>query len=225
LVVANGLGLEGPALRVIEPNLPSGTPLLLLAEEALASGFSPAKPLGAAAVDNPHLWLDIDAAKAYAKLIADALAGVDPAGASAYDFNYRRFLLELDNLLQYVRDKVEKVPPQQRKLVTTHEAFPYLAAYLGLEQVAVLTPAPGQEPSPADLNRLKETLRREAIAAVFTEPQLAAGSSLLKEAAKETGARVCTLYSDSLDSKVRGYVELMRHNADEIARCLGEANG
>ena len=43
---------------------------------------------------------------------------------------------------------------------------------------------------------------------------------MLELAAEEEDVEVCTLYSDKLDSEVDSYVKLMRHNADELVRCL-----
>jgi hypothetical protein len=47
-------------------------------------------------------------------------------------------------------------------------------------------------------------------------------SSVLQQVADDAGVAVCTIYSDSLDAQVTSYVELMRFNAAELARCLGE---
>jgi len=47
----------------------------------------------------------------------------------------------------------------------------------------------------------------------------------LEQVADETGVQVCILYSDALDDRVTTYVEMMRFNAGELARCLGGAAG
>ena len=218
VVIVNGLGLETPALRVIRSNLRSSTPLVKLAEEAAAAGANILE-------GNPHLWLDIANGKEYARIIRDALAEVDPEGAPEYEANYQHFLGELDQLDLYMRAQIASVPQEQSKLVTAHAAFPYLAQYLGLQEVAVVAPSPGQEPSPQDIAELERAIRVEGVPAVFIEPQLGAESRILKRAAADAGVKVCTLYADTLDDKVQGYVEMMRFNADEIVRCLGGAGG
>jgi ABC-type Zn uptake system ZnuABC Zn-binding protein ZnuA len=60
---------------------------------------------------------------------------------------------------------------------------------------------------------------------VFTEPQISSESAALEQVARDTGAMICMLYSDSLDAEVSTYIEMMRFNADELARCLGETAG
>ena len=58
------------------------------------------------------------------------------------------------------------------------------------------------------------------MAAVFEEPQLGSEATVLERAAEDAGIEVCTLYSDSLDDRVSTYIDMMRFNAHELARCL-----
>ena len=105
--------------------------------------------------------------------------------------------------------------------MTTHDAFGYLADYIGFEVAAVVSVSPGQEPSAADIADLVQTMGEIGIAAVFEEPQLGAESNVLKQAADDANVEVCTLYSSALDDQVQTYIDMMRFNADELARCLG----
>ena len=220
VVFANGLDLEPGALKVIEPNLPSGTPVVKLAEEAIDAGF-PAQE-GEDEPTNPHLWLSVDAAREYARTIRNALAEVDPEGAATYNNNYEAFLNRLDDLAEYVEGKLASLPAERRKLMTTHDAFAYMADYMGLEVVGVVAESPGQEPSASDVANLVRTIEELGVPAVFEEPQLGAEASVLERAAEDAGIEVCTLYSDALDDDVPTYIDLIRHNAEEVARCLAE---
>ena len=220
VVFANGLDLEPGALKVIEPNLPSGTPVVKLAEEAIDAGF-PAQE-GGDEPTNPHLWLSVDAAREYARTIRSALTEVDPEGAATYKDNYEAFLNQLDDLAEYVEGKLASLPAERRKLMTTHDAFAYMADYMGLEVVGVVAESPGQEPSASDVANLVRTIEELRVPAVFEEPQLGAEASVLERAAEDAGIEVCTLYSDALDDDVPTYIDLIRHNAEEVARCLAE---
>ena len=220
VVFANGLDLEPGALKVIEPNLPSDTPVVKLAEEAIDAGF-PAQE-GGDEPTNPHLWLSVDAAREYARTIRSALTEVDPEGAATYNDNYEAFLNQLDDLAEYVEGKLASLPAERRKLMTTHDAFAYMADYMGLEVVGVVAESPGQEPSASDVANLVRTIEELRVPAVFEEPQLGAEASVLERAAEDAGIEVCTLYSDALDDDVPTYIDLIRHNAEEVARCLAE---
>ncbi len=218
LVIVNGLGLEMPMLHLTKPNMRGGATLLQLAERTIADGAS-------AIGENPHLWLDVTNAKEYTRIIRDTLVTADPDRTAEYEANYQRFLEELEGLDQYVQGQISSVPPARRYLVTTHDAFPYLARYLGFEVLAVVAASSNQEPSPRDIVNLLQAIGDKSVPAVFTEPQLGAQGQLLEQAAAVVGVTVCTLYADSLDDDVESYMEMMRFNADEIAHCLGQFNG
>jgi ABC-type Zn uptake system ZnuABC Zn-binding protein ZnuA len=229
LVIANGLGLEEAALKVIAPNLGRGARLIELAEEVADAGFPLVEDDGADdddeddhAAGNPHLWLSVKAAGLYVDLIRDALSEADPERGAAYAANaatYRRALAEAGS---YLESRAASVPPARRTLVSTHDAFAYLAREIGYRVAAVVAPSSGQEPSAADIADLVTSIRSSGVPAVFREPQLGAEGRLLERAARDAGVRVCILYSDALDGRVKSYLDLVRHNADELARCLGQ---
>jgi manganese/iron transport system substrate-binding protein len=207
LVIVNGLGLEAALEDVVEENTSSSAILVELAE-------------GLPVIDkNPHLWLDVLNAIAYVEHIRDALAEIDPAGADTYRANADGYLAELRTLDEEVAAAIDSIPPERRKLVTFHDAFPYLAHRYGLEVVAVVVASPGKEPSAKDVANLVDAIAAEDVPAVFKEPQL--NARILELAADDAGVEICTLYSGALDKKVNTYVKLMRFNAKELARCLG----
>ena len=201
----NGLGLEGNVQDVIEEN--AGGPVVELTQ-------------GLDTIDgNPHLWLDVSKARRYVERIRDALSELNPAGRAGYEANARAYLQELAALDGEVEMAVNSIPPDNRKLVTLHDAFPYLAGRYGLEVVAVVAPSPGQEPSARRLAELTETLRSESVPTVFKEPQF--NANVLELAAEDAGVRVLNLLSDAFVDDVNSYVELMRFNARQLQEGLG----
>ncbi len=169
---------------------------------------------------DPHLWQNVRNAIAYVGLIRDTLIGIDPAGAADYRSNTAGYVAELETLDAEVRSTIEDVPERDRHLVTTHDAFAYLAEAYGLEVSGFVTPNPSAEPSLADRRKLTETIRNLRIQAVFLEPNLVSRSSTLNEVATENGVAVCPIYGDTFDDEVRDYVSMMRFNARSIRRCL-----
>jgi ABC-type Zn uptake system ZnuABC Zn-binding protein ZnuA len=221
LAFANGLGLEARIVRVLEGNLPGDAPLIELGEEAREAG---AEVIGGDGGD-PHLWLDIDIYAEYARAVLDALSAADPQGAVDYRSNHDRYVAELEKMGEDVLSRLSEVPSERRKLVTTHDAFSYLARYIGFDVDAVVAPNPGQEPSARDVADLVEAIGYTGVSAVFEEPQLGAESEVLRRVAADVGVEVCTLYSGSLDDRIQTYVEMMRFNAEELVRCLGGSDG
>jgi anchored repeat ABC transporter substrate-binding protein len=172
-------------------------------------------------VIDPHLWEDVKNAKAYVQVIADTLITADPEGRSTYEENRNAYLLELSELDAYVASQVSKIPEARRNLITTHDAFSYLAEAYGLKVAGFVVPNPAQEPSAIQVTRLTESIRNLKVPAVFVEPNLAARASVLRQVAKDQHVEVCSLYGDAFDENARSYVAMMRHNADELLRCLG----
>ncbi|MDA0136277.1 anchored repeat ABC transporter, substrate-binding protein [Solirubrobacter sp. CPCC 204708] len=169
---------------------------------------------------DPHLWQNVRNAMAYTELIRDTLIAQDPDGAKAYRAHADAYLARLDALDRHVRRAIAQIPPPRRQLVTTHDAFGYLAAAYGIEVAGFVTPNPAAEPSLSDRRKLTETIRTLQVPSVFLEPGLAARSTTLRELAAETGARICPIYSDALDDTVTTYEAMMRFNADSLRRCL-----
>jgi anchored repeat ABC transporter substrate-binding protein len=169
---------------------------------------------------DPHLWQDVGNAQSYVELIRDTLIGVDPAGAADYRRNADAYLAELTALDGYVATTIASIPPANRYLVTTHDAFGYLAHAYGIPVAGFVTPNPATEPSLADRVKLTETIRNLRVRAVFLEPNLRARSSTLVEVAKEQGVRVCPIYGDAFDDDVDTYVRMMRFNAASLKECL-----
>lgn len=172
---------------------------------------------------DPHLWQDVGNAMAYAQLVRDTLTSADPDGARHYRDTTAAYLDELAAADAYVQAQVDAIPPDRRYLVTTHDAFGYLAHAYGLTVAGFVSPNPAVEPSLADRRRLTQTLRSLQVPAVFLEPNLVARSSTLTQVADEVGVQVCPLYGDTFDEHVSTYVQMVRANADSLRRCLSPA--
>jgi anchored repeat ABC transporter substrate-binding protein len=172
---------------------------------------------------DPHLWQDVGNAKAYALLIRDTLAETDPEHADEYRRRAAAYAHRLDALDREVRDTIAGIPRARRELVTTHDAFAYLADAYGLSVAGFVVPNPAQEPSARQVRELHATIDDLDVPAVFLEPNLQQRASVLRQVAADRGVQVCRLYGDAFDDRVRDYVAMMRHNARELRRCLGGA--
>ncbi|MGB2694293.1 MAG: metal ABC transporter substrate-binding protein [Dehalococcoidia bacterium] len=213
VVFVNGLHLEGNVVDAIETNaegpvveLSRGLPVLEGDDQEDAKG-------------NPHMWLDVTRAETYVEHIRDALIGIDPEGRATYEANAAAYLQELTALDLSFEAAVQAIPEENRKLVTFHDAYPYLAQRYGLAIVAVVVPSPGQEPSAQDVADLTDKLKTEHVPAVFREPQF--NSEILEQAAREAGVEVRELLSDAYAEDVDSYVGLMEFNMRQLQEGLG----
>lgn len=171
---------------------------------------------------DPHLWQNVRNAMAYVETMRDTLVQVDPEGAWEYRENATRYLRQLDALDAQVRAEIATIPPSRRVLVTTHDAFGYLAAAYDMTVAGFVTPNPAAEPSLAERKKLTQTIKNLDVPAVFLEPNLAARSSTLVEVAKEQGIEVCPIYGDAFDDRASTYIDMMRANAASLVSCLSD---
>ena len=170
---------------------------------------------------DPHLWHDVHNAQAYVRVIRDSLISVDPDGEATYRANAAAYLTRLDELDATVASTIASIPEERCKLVTTNDAYAYLANAYGLTVAGFVAPNPSVEPSIADRIKLQATLSDSSIPAVFLEPNLARTRSTLRTAATDAGVDICPLYGDTLDDQAPTYIDMMEHNARSLARCLG----
>lgn len=214
LVVINGLGLEGWLPRLLQS---SGSKAQVV---VATKGITPLK-LGSEA--DPHAWQSVANAKVYVANIRDGLVAADPGDAEAFKGNAARYLAELDALEAQVKEAIAKIPPERRKLITTHDAFGYLASAYGVSFIAPSGVSTETEPSARDIARIIEQIKVEKIPAVFLEN--ISDDRLIGRIAAETGAKVGgILFSDSLtDEKgpAPTYIALVRHNIKALTSALG----
>ncbi|MGJ9557222.1 anchored repeat ABC transporter, substrate-binding protein [Actinotignum sp. GS-2025b] len=169
---------------------------------------------------DPHLWLDASNAIAYVETIAAELSALDPQGAPTYAANAQAYIARLRGVDEWLRGVVASIPARQRKLVTAHDGFGYLARAYGLDTVGFVTPNPALEPSARQLANLTHTLLDLRVPAVFGEPTTASHAGELRAVAGAAGVAVCQLYSDSFDGAATTYEAMMIANGRALKSCL-----
>jgi zinc/manganese transport system substrate-binding protein len=213
LVIINGLGLEGWLPRLLQSS-GSKAPII-----TATKGIAPLK-LGSDA--DPHAWQSVANAKIYVANIRDALVQADPADSGYFREHAERYLAELDALDGEVRSAIAQIPPERRKVISTHDAFGYFAKEYGIEFIAPLGVSTETEPSARDIAGIISQIRAEKIPAVFLEN--ISDDRLIRRIAAETGAKVGgTLYSDGLtDEKgpAPTYIDMVRHNIKALTSAL-----
>ena len=213
LVIVNGLGLEGWLPRLVQS---AGSKAQVVTASA---GIAPLK-LGSAA--DPHAWQSVPNAKVYVTDIANALAAADPDDAEFFRAQAKAYLEKLETLDREVREAVAKIPPDRRKVISTHDAFGYFAAEYGVQFVAPLGVSTETEPSARDIAAIIGQIKAQKIPAVFLEN--ISDDRLIRRIAAETGAKVGgTLISDGLTGEkgpAPTYIDMVRHNIKALTSAL-----
>jgi zinc/manganese transport system substrate-binding protein len=106
---------------------------------------------------NPHIQTDPRNIALVANALGARLAQVDPAHAAQYQQRTSAFAQKWQQNLQ--RWAVQGAPLKGVAVASHHKAYTYMEDWLGLQEVAVLEPKPGVEPSAAHLEEVLATLK------------------------------------------------------------------
>ncbi|HYZ19584.1 MAG TPA: zinc ABC transporter substrate-binding protein [Gaiellaceae bacterium] len=162
---------------------------------------------------DPHVWLDPVRYEEIVHRIGEALER--PAAAKGFSHRVERLDQEFRRGLAHC---------ERHEIVTSHEAFGYLAARYGLEQIAITGVSPESEPTPRTLERVIDEVRASGATTVFSEPLVS--SRIADTVARETGTRTAVLNplegltDDELD-RGEDYFSVMRENLAALRRALG----
>jgi ABC-type Zn uptake system ZnuABC Zn-binding protein ZnuA len=217
VILRHGLGLDD----WIEDTLGAGdAPVTVVTD-----GITPLKSEeNSETVDDPHVWHDPANDKVMADNIAAALDAADPDNRTTYDANAAAYKQTLDETRDQVQAIINEIPPENRKLVTNHDAFGYFARAFGLEVVGAVIPSisTGAEPSAEDTAALLDTIEEQHVKAIFAESSVNPG--LATTLANDAGVTIVDdLYGDSLGEPGSGVDTvdgMLLANARKIADAL-----
>lgn len=215
LVLTNGLELDHWAGDVVERS--GGEPTVV----DLGSGV-PVKREGKGGEIDPHWFHDPRNVPAAVERIRDAMAEADPANRDAYRRNAAAYLARLASLDEGIERCFARIPPEERKLVTDHDAFGYFTDRYGIRVVGAVIPSTTTQaqPSAGDTAELARTIEREEVKAIFPEESL--NPRLAQALADQTGVTAeYELYGDTLGpegSPGATYLGMERANADAMVR-------
>jgi zinc/manganese transport system substrate-binding protein len=226
VVIVNGLGLEGWLPRLIGSAsrkdkvrtvvVTKGIKPLTVADDH--HGHSHDHDTDA----DPHAWQSVANAKIYVANIRDGLIAADLAGADVYKANAEVYLAQLDALDREVRAAVATIPPERRKVISSHSAFGYFADAYGISFLAPQGVSTDTEPSARDVAAIITQIKKQKIPAIFLEN--ISDPRLMRRIAAETGAKIGeTLYSDSLTEEngaAPTYIAMVRHNIKALTSAL-----
>ena len=123
--------------------------------------------IGRGASKDSHVWLDPNRMIAIVDAVADALAKASPNDRAAFHERAASLAAELRALDQRYRDGLADC--RLDTIVTSHDAFGWLAKAYGLRQLGVAGITPDAEPDARRLGELADLVRERGITTIFTE--------------------------------------------------------
>ena len=225
VVTYNGLELEGKMGEIFQGLEEQNKTVISLEnglkeEDILAAGES------TTSVD-PHIWFDVELWQKAAIEVAKGLSAADVENATSYQANLESYLIELEELDQYVTNRVNELPKDDRILVTAHDAFSYFGEGYGFNVLGLQGLNTNAEAGTGDISQLANYIVENNIKAIFIESSVPTRTiESLQAATKAKGFEVeigGELYSDSLgdqENNTETYIKTVQSNVDTIVDAL-----
>lgn len=176
---------------------------------------------------DPHVWFDVKLWMVAAEAVKEELIANDPDHEASYLENYEAYVIQLKELDEYVHEEINKIPENQRVLVTAHDAFGYYGKSYGLEVRGLQGMNTLSEYGSKDVTDMREYLVENEIKAIFMESSVPKKAiEAVIQGAEKQGHSVeigGELFSDAMGEKGTEegtYIGMVRHNTDTIVKAL-----
>jgi len=173
---------------------------------------------------DPHVWGSAENGIIMVKEIRDQLIKIAPENKQIFTENADKLIKELEILHNDLKEKIKIIPPEKRKLVTTHDAFQYYAKAYGLDIIGTLIGISTEEqPSAQTVKKLSDSIKKSGVSAIFAETTI--NPVLITTVAEEAGVKLADnkLYSDSIGvkgSEGDSYIKMLQFNTQTIVNSL-----
>ena len=171
---------------------------------------------------DPHAWQDLKNGKIYAENIRAALVAVLPTARDEINARAKYYIDQIEALDQDSRMRLNAVPAEQRRVVSSHDAFGYFAQAYDVEFFAAQGWSTDREVSAAHMATLIREIRKDKVHALFVENM--SDPRLMQRIAEETGVRIGgKLYSDALSAPGTAadtYLKMFSSNVNAILQTI-----
>jgi manganese/zinc/iron transport system substrate-binding protein len=222
MIFYNGLHLEGKMTDIFEM-MSKDKPTIAVTEDFKENQLRKVSEKE----HDPHVWFDVKLWIVAAEAVKKELIAKDPDHEAEYRENYEEYVLQLEELDKYVHEEINKVPEDQRVLVTAHDAFGYYGQSYGLDVRGLQGINTLSEYGSKDVTDMRNYLVENKIKAIFIESSVPkkAIEAVIQGAGKQ-GHKVeigGELFSDAMGERGTEegtYIGMVRHNTDTIVRAL-----
>lgn len=176
---------------------------------------------------DPHVWLDVSLWAECVEPVVKGLSAADPAHAEEYVSRGNTVRGELLRLHEWALEESSKLPPEQRVLITSHDAYNYFGRAYGFEVIGLQGISTVSEAALSDVAKLVDFIRTRGVKAIFVESSVPPRT--LQRIAEDAGVRVGgELFSDAMGQPgdlvngldVGTYEGMIRHNLTTIIEGL-----
>lgn len=220
LILYNGLHLESKLIDVFEKMskkkptkaVTSSIPKTNLLKQTEYDGFY-----------DPHVWFDVSLWQLAAKEVFDALVLLDPKNKFTYELNHQDYQQKLANLDRWIQLEINTIPPNQRLLVTAHDAFGYFGKKYNIQVLGLQGISTASEAGTKDIQHVTNIIIQNKVPTIFIESSVPVRQiEALKAAVNAKGWKVEIgeeLFTDAMgdsDTIEGTYIGMIKHNVKSI---------
>ena len=221
LFVYNGAGLE-TWVDKIQPQLESSKTFTVDASYAIKTLKKDPSDTESKSATDPHVWMDPELAIKEVVAISQGFTAVDPKNVAAYRANALAYVRQLVALNDEFKAGLTQC--QSHDIVTSHQAFSYLAQEYGLQATGIAGLSPDDEPSPQKLAQVADYVKANNVTYIFFESLVS--PKLSQTIASETGAQTIAFnplegLTNSDIKAGKNYISVQRDNLQALRTALG----
>ncbi|MDN3613495.1 zinc ABC transporter substrate-binding protein ZnuA [Vibrio gallaecicus] len=169
---------------------------------------------------DPHFWLGIDQVKVAAQYISSELIKLDPENTSQYEDNLSQFITNLDEKKRSIVEQLN--PVKDTGYYVFHDAYGYFEEDFGLNNLGYFTVSPERKPGAKTLITIRNTLKRDNVQCVFSEPQFTpAVIASVTRGSQATKGQLDPVGS-TIDVKPGSYFDFLQQLTQSYTDCLGK---
>ncbi|AYD04515.1 metal ABC transporter substrate-binding protein [Neorhizobium sp. NCHU2750] len=217
VVFVSGEGLEGWMDRLITASGYKGTPVVASQGVNTRTMEEDGKT-----ITDPHVWNSPVNVLVWIDNIEKALKAADPEDAASFKANADAYRKKVQALDAYAHSKLDAIPEDRRKILTSHDAFGYFGREYKVTFLSPLGVSTETEASAADVAKLIGQIKSEGVKAYFFENSN--DPKLVKQVAAATGATPGgELYVEALSKKsgpASTYEKMFRYNVDKVSAAM-----
>jgi len=226
IIFYNGLHLEGKMQEIFD-QLSKEKPVFAISASIDENKLRNVAQVSGISAHDPHIWFDVMMWSACVEEIGKKLSETDPTNAAFYKENTRIYLEKLKKLDEDVRNKISSIPPENRILITSHDAFGYYGRAYGIEVKGLQGISTAAEFGLKDITDMVNMIIALKVKAVFVESSVSEKSiNAVREGCKKKGHELKsggTLFSDAMGAKNTpegNYIGMVQHNTNIIYEAL-----
>lgn len=172
--------------------------------------------------EDPHAWLDVQNAIKYVDIITKRIIEKDPDNKEFYLNNQSEYVKKLNELDQYAKEAVEKVPQEKRILVTSEGAFKYFSKAYGFESAFIWEINTDSQGTPEQMKNIINIIDENQVPALYLETSV--NPKTMETISNETGVPIHSkIFTDSLAKKGEEgdtYIKMIKWNIDKVVEGL-----